>query len=201
MCPTLVTSSRSAPAGRHSLALLEDGTVRAWGYNRNRQVGDGTTTNRDRPFVVPGVRDAVAIAAGGLFSLALLSNGTVMTWGEPTFDKQWPVPALVPGAGGIRAIAAGLVHAAALTETGTVLTWGDNSHSQLGRGRAAASGPVGLIKELRGVQSIASRIETTVAVLASGRIMTWGSVRGPEGRGTTLSPTPIPMSVDGLQYA
>ena len=182
----------------HSLALLKDGTVRAWGFNRNGQVGDGTTTNRDRPFVVPGVREAVAIAAGGMFSLALLANGTVMTWGEPTFDTRWPTPALVPGARGIRAIAAGLVHAVALTDAGTVLTWGDNSHAQLGRGRGASTTSAGLIKELSGVQSVASRIETSVAVLASGRIMTWGSVRG---TGTTFSAAPIPMVVDGLEYA
>jgi hypothetical protein len=49
----------------HSLALLKDGTVRAWGQNRYGQIGDGTSTNRDTPTTVPGVRNVVAIAAGG----------------------------------------------------------------------------------------------------------------------------------------
>ncbi len=65
----------------HSLALLKDGTVRAWGANKLGQVGDGTTMNRDRPVAVPGIRTAVAIAAGAEFSVAALADGTVMTWG------------------------------------------------------------------------------------------------------------------------
>ncbi len=71
--------------GSHSLALLKDGTVRAWGENRWGQVGDGTTTNRDRPVPVLGVQNAVAIAAGWLgCSAALLADGRVMTWGTTT---------------------------------------------------------------------------------------------------------------------
>jgi alpha-tubulin suppressor-like RCC1 family protein len=62
----------------HSLALLKDGTVRAWGLNKHGQIGDGTRTNRDRPLTVPGVRNAVAIATGWYRSAALLPYGTVI---------------------------------------------------------------------------------------------------------------------------
>ena len=33
----------------HGLALLDDGTVTAWGYNPKGQVGDGSTTDRTTP--------------------------------------------------------------------------------------------------------------------------------------------------------
>lgn len=71
-------------AGRtHSLALLKDGTIQAWGENRWGELGDGTTTNGDRPVPVQGVRNAVAMATGGdEFSAASLADGTVMTWGN-----------------------------------------------------------------------------------------------------------------------
>ena len=198
--PDLGAVAAIAAGGRHSLALLKDGTIRAWGFNRTGEVGDGTTMNRDRPTLVPGVRDAIAIAASPALSLALLANGTVMTWGGNNSEKAEPTPRAVPGPKGGKAIAAGLAHGIALTEAGTVWTWGDNSHSQLGRGRGATAAP-GVVKELTGVQSIVSRHETTVAVLSTGRIVTWGDVREfqrSDGR-SIYSPAPIPLLVDGLE--
>ena len=199
--PDLGEVKAIAAGGRHSLALLKDGTVRAWGFNRTGEVGDGTTMNRDRPTMVPGVRDAIAIAASPALSLALLANGTVMTWGGGNDnEKAEPTPKPVPGPKGVKAVAAGLAHGVALTEAGTVWTWGGNAHSQLGRGRAATAAP-GVVKELTGVQSIASRHETTVAILSTGRIMTWGDVREfqrSDGR-SVYSPAPIPLLVDGLE--
>ena len=199
--PDLGDVKAIAAGGRHSLALLKDGTVRAWGYNRNGTVGDGTTMNRDRPTMVPGVRDAIAIAASPALSLALLANGTVMTWGGGhDNERAEPTPKAVPGPKGVKAVAAGLAHGVALTEAGTVWTWGGNAHSQLGRGRGATASP-GVVKELTGVQSIASRHETTVALLSTGRIVTWGDVREfqrNDGR-SVYSPAPIPLLVDGLE--
>ena len=198
--PDLGAVAAIAAGGRHSLALLEDGTIRAWGFNRTGEVGDGTRMNRDRPTLVPGVRDAIAIAASPTLSLALLANGTVMTWGGNNNEKAEPTPRAVPGPKGGKAIAAGVAHGIALTEAGTVWTWGDNSHSQLGRGRGATAAP-GVVKELTGVQSIVSRHETTVAVLSTGRIVTWGDVREfqrSDGR-SIYSPAPIPLLVDGLE--
>ena len=200
--PDLGDVTAISAGSNQSLALLKDGTVRAWGYNKNGEVGDGTTMNRDRPMPVPGVRDAVAIAACGMFSMALLADGNVMVWGARGFDNK-PVggtrPAPLPGLRGIKAIAGGLAYGVALTEAGTVMTWGDNSHSQLGRGRNVPETP-GVIKELTGVQSIAARVETSTAVLASGRILTWGAVRefNRDGRPSQFSASPIPLSVDGL---
>jgi alpha-tubulin suppressor-like RCC1 family protein len=190
-----------AAGGTHSLAVLKDGTVRAWGFNRVGTVGDGTTMNRDRPTVVPGVRDAVAVAAGAALSVALLANGTVMTWGNGgNSDKVQLTPKLVPGVKGVKAIAAGVGHGVALTEAGTVWTWGENAHSQLGRGFNAGEAP-GIVKELSGVQSIAAAHETTTAVLSTGRIMTWGEVRqfNRQGKPSIYAYSPIPLSVDGLE--
>src|SRR5216683_2222510 len=66
----------------HSLALLSDGTVMAWGDNRFSQLGDGTSVlRRNTPVAVSGLTNVTAIAGGGFHSLALLSDGTAMAWG------------------------------------------------------------------------------------------------------------------------
>jgi alpha-tubulin suppressor-like RCC1 family protein len=198
----------------HSLALMKDGSVRAWGENRWGEVGDGTTVMRHAPVVVSGVRDAVAVAAGEGISAAVLRNGSVMTWGNrihgalgrtPDRDNRAdPVPALVPGVAGVQRIVAGNSHVLALTETGTVISWGMPDFGQTGRAGASNPAP-GVIPGLVGVQSIDTHGGLSVAVLASGRIMTWGGwvrewTRPPEeGSYGNISHRPILLWLDGLE--
>jgi alpha-tubulin suppressor-like RCC1 family protein len=151
---------------------------------------------------VPGVRDAVAIAAGGMFCVALLANGTVMTWGRIDNNysslKITPKPVPVPGVSGIRAIAAGNGHAAGITDAGTVVTWGTNQFHQLGRGRNVPL-PPGPVASLTGAVSLTAAAATTIAVLSSGRIMTWGGVR-PWHQGE-YGNFPILLWIDGLDQS
>ena len=51
-----ITNAVSIAAGiSHGLALLNDGTLRAWGNNNNGQIGDGTTFGRTMPVQVTGL--------------------------------------------------------------------------------------------------------------------------------------------------
>jgi len=199
--PDLANVTAIATGNRHSLALLQDGTVLGWGFNRFGQVGDGTTTNRDRPTEVAGVRNAVAISAGWDFSVALLSDGTVMEWGATYSNPSpRPTPAAVVGARGIRALVAGGSHVVAITNSGGVMTWGSEAHYETGR---SGNGLVpGLIKGLEDVRSVAAADGTNIAVLGSGRMMTWGEVRPwtrPGNGQADLSPFPIQLWLDGLE--
>jgi alpha-tubulin suppressor-like RCC1 family protein len=198
----------------HSLAVLKDGTVRAWGENRWGEVGDGTTTARHAPTPVAGVKDAVAVAAGRNVSAALLRDGTVMTWGNRVGGALGRTPdnanradgtaALVPGVKGIRRIAAGGTHFLGLTDVGTVVSWGMPDFGALGRAGASNPAPA-VIPGLASVQSIAARDDTSAAVLASGRIMIWGNDLRPwtrppeEGSYDNISHRPILLWLDGLE--
>lgn len=55
-------STRNLPAAsavgagfEHSLTALSDGTVRAFGYNNQGQIGNGTTTDATTPATVSGL--------------------------------------------------------------------------------------------------------------------------------------------------
>jgi hypothetical protein len=143
----------------HSLALLSDGTVMAWGQNEYGQLGDGTTENRDVPVPVSGLSDVVAISAGYNENLALLSDGTVMAWGrnhlgqlgngtstgpekclEGIYEEACSTkPVAVSGLHDVAAISTGYWNAIALLDDGTVATWGQNARGQLGN--SESTGP------------------------------------------------------------
>jgi alpha-tubulin suppressor-like RCC1 family protein len=125
-----LTGAVAVAAGyQHSLALLSNGTVMAWGDNGFYQLAQpqgfpGGLADSDVPLAVAGVSTATAIAAGGLFSLALESNGKVAGWGDDAFgqlgnssiDTQQDVVA-VKDLTGVSAIAAGGAASLALTST------------------------------------------------------------------------------------
>jgi len=131
-------------SGAHTLALTGDGTVWAWGYNSDGQLGDGTTATRRSPVQVvqvPGPFNARVIAAGNHHTLALKGDGTVWAWGNngmgqlgdgTTTYRRSPVQ--VPGLSNGSAIAAGDHHTVLLKQDGTVWAWGHNSVGQLGDG-------------------------------------------------------------------
>ncbi len=159
-----LSSVAAVAAGReHSLALLNNGTVMAWGRNANGQLGNGCTigtncNNSSMPMQVVGpsgagaLGDVVAIAAGGAHSLAVRADGGVWAWGSNgsgqlgtgcDFGTGCPdssVPVQVRGVGGtgfltaVVALAGGGDHSLALKLDGTAWAWGFNSDGQLGNG-------------------------------------------------------------------
>lgn len=138
-----ISSIAVGPAGNHILALKNDGTVWAWGWNYYGQLGDGTTTNRSTPVQVSNLSDVSQISNGYTHSLALKSDGTVWTWGsngagqlgdETRTNRSTPVQ--VSNLSGVSAIAGGGSHSVALKNDGTARAWGSNNYEQLGIGAA-----------------------------------------------------------------
>jgi len=60
-----------AAGSNHGLALLDDGKVRAWGYNAYGQLGDGTNTSKNTPVTVSNLTGVQAIGGGSGLSLAV----------------------------------------------------------------------------------------------------------------------------------
>ena len=148
----------------HSMVLLANGTVMAWGFNAQGELGDGNTTESSVPVPVSGpggvgvLSGVKAIAGGCLHSMALLANGTVMDWGDNGFGElgddsttQSDVPVAVCALGaisctpsmneltGVKAIAGGEDDSLALLTNDRVMAWGDNYFGELGDG--TSTGP------------------------------------------------------------
>lgn len=139
--------TKVAAGGNYSLALLNNGSVYAWGYNALGQLGIGNTESTNYAVPITSLTGVAQIAAGGGHALALLNDGTVWAWGYnyygqvgdgSTINRLTPVQVVdinnTPLTG-ITMIAAGLDHSLAYNgATDTLYVWGYNGFGQLGFG-------------------------------------------------------------------
>ncbi len=149
-CGTPPVPPPSAPAlaelGSLNGCLLREGRLSCWGYNRDGQLGDGTTTSRQAPAPVEGLTGVRAVSMAGASSCALTADGQVFCWGSNTTGQggAGPLgtgsakPRRVEGLPPAVEVAVGGDHACARTATGQVRCWGCDLAGQLGDGRSAA---------------------------------------------------------------
>jgi alpha-tubulin suppressor-like RCC1 family protein len=177
-----------------SLAVLEDGTVWAWGGNGFGEIGDEVISNSWVPRRVPGVDKVIAVVAEGRRSLALRADGTVWVWGDggnegtdyggaksPSIhtdgSNPWTaIPMQVPGLRGVTAIAAGAA-AMALLSDGTLRAWGYNGFGAMGTG-VFYEYPRGLqTPKITGVASVTTGLNRSYFVKTNGTVYATGAQR------------------------
>ncbi|MEA2640475.1 MAG: hypothetical protein QOF51_1869 [Chloroflexota bacterium] len=191
----------------HSLALMVDGTVWAWGQNGAGQLGDGTNANHPTPVPVRGLSDVMAIAAGDSFSLALKSNGTVWAWGynssgelgDGTHENR-DVPIQVRGLTNVTQIAAGGLHGLALTADGNIWSWGHNGSGQVGDGSIEDRSTPILVPGVPDAIFITGGVTHSLAVTVEGELWAWGANgSGQLGSGSVTAIgcgcSPVPLAV------
>ena len=216
-------SATAITAGRfHTCAVLDDGSVKCWGWNLAGQLGVGDTADRgdepgemgsELPVVDLGAgRSATAISAGANHSCAVLDDGSVKCWGwndagqlgvgdtalrgdgPGEMGSALPVVDLGPGRSAT-AISAGDEHSCAVLDDGSVKCWGENGFGQLGVGDTAwrGDGPGEMGSALpvvdlegRSATAISAGGNHSCAVLDDGSVKCWGwNVGGQLGLGDT----------------
>jgi alpha-tubulin suppressor-like RCC1 family protein len=149
----------------HSLALLNDGTVVAWGANGNGQLGDGTTiVQRNLPVYV--------CAVGATMPCSVARNNILRN-----------VSGIASG---------GTTSFARITPTGAAVSWGNNANGFLGNGTNMSSNtPVYVCSvgtptppsppcsiangnALQGVSVISAAVNAPFAVMNDHTVLAWG---------------------------
>jgi alpha-tubulin suppressor-like RCC1 family protein len=206
--------------GRHTMALLSDGSVWTWGSDVSGKLGDNNVspsynvTNNDSfypqrvhgPGNVGYLNGIIAISAGEGHNMALMSNGTVWTWGwngvaqlgdGTTNDAHTPVQ--VSGLSNIVAISGRGYHCLALRRDGTVWSWGWNVWGQLGINSTATTLVPVQVMQLTNPATISAGYMVSVALMSNGTVQVWGTgPKGELGQGSFTDHSYLPEQVKGL---
>ncbi len=212
--------------GYSAYALGADGHLYAWGNNSAGQLGDGTTTSRNRPVQVhetgllPAALPFVSVSTGAETAIALGSDGYVYAWGRndfgqlgdgTTIDRLLPTridDTLLPsGALPFTAVAGGGINGYALGSDGHAYAWGNNGDGQLGDGTITGRSRPGLVLD-GAIPSTAHLTEigggsmSGYALDGDGNAYAWGrNNSGQLGDGTQTSrSTPVLVSFHRPRY-
>ena len=157
------TAKAVTAGGGHTCAVLDNDTVRCWGFGDNGRLGYGNTTtvgDNETPgsagLVDLGAgRTAKAVAAGGGHTCAVLDNDTVRCWGlssdgqlgyantNDIGDTETPgsVGPVDLGAGRTaKAITTGSTHTCSLLDNDTMSCWGAGTNGRLGYANTTSIG-------------------------------------------------------------
>jgi len=210
--PVKVGAGRTAKAisagDHHTCAILDNGSVRCWGYGRAGRLGYGNTGNvgdkqtpqSTGPVNLGPGRTAQAISAGGVHTCALLDDGSVLCWGygalgqlgygnTDTIDTPSSLGPVDLGSGRTAsAITAGQLHTCAILDDGSVRCWGFGNDGRLGYANTKSIGQIQTPGSRGTVDLGAGRTATaisagqshTCARLDNGKVLCWGA--GANGR-------------------
>lgn len=172
----------------HTCAVLDDGSVKCWGYNFVGSLGDGTRRTTLRPVQVLGLFQGVAsIRASQDSTCALTTAGKALCWGGNEYgqlgdgtgqERLTPTPVVGLGRA-VTSITLGNAHACGLLASGTAKCWGRSWYGQLGDGTWGGGShytPVTVTVLKEPISAIAAGgYDYTCVLTTAGAVKCWGS--------------------------
>ncbi len=165
----------------HTLAVKNNGTLWAAGYNASSQLGDGTLISRTSFTQISAATNWREVAAGQSHSLAVRSDGSLWAWGLNSNGQLGDgttttrtTPTRVGNANDWARVTAGYNHSLALKTDGSLWAWGSNGSGQLGQGHTTSpqSSPLPVGTDSDWVDIAAGG--HSLAVKANGSLWAWG---------------------------
>ncbi|XP_037661310.1 probable E3 ubiquitin-protein ligase HERC4 isoform X4 [Choloepus didactylus] len=172
---------------RHTVFVLDDGTVYTCGCNDLGQLGHEKSRKKPEQVAALDAQNIVAVSCGEAHTLALNDKGQVYAWGLDSdgqlgllgSEECIRVPRNIKSLSDIQIVqvACGYYHSLALSKASEVFCWGQNKYGQLGLGldcKKQASPQ--LIKSLLGIpfMQVAAGGAHSFVLTLSGAIFGWG---------------------------
>jgi hypothetical protein len=215
--PVNLGSGRTAKAVAcgdvHTCAILDDDTLKCWGYNYDGRLGMGDNTERNAPEATAvnlgSGRTAKAVACGDVHTCAILDDETLKCWGRNQkgqlgmgefYSENAPEATAVNlGTGAVSVSVSYGESSCASLATGGLKCWGAGIKGQLGDGTTTEkqASPVEVdVGTGSTAKMVSIAAQTGCAILNDDSIKCWGENKnGIFGTGTTLpSPDNLPIS-------
>ncbi len=199
-----------ACGSHHACAVRSsDGTLRCWGANDARQLGDGSQSpSSPVPVAVNSAELAggvAAVTAGRSHTCAIRrSDSSLWCWGlndqgqigNGEIANAVPLPLPIAALGNdVLAVSGGYGHTCAIRKSdGSVWCWGDNQFGQLGDGSGKVNQPSPVkVQKLANATAVVAGDDFSCAVTGAGLLWCWGkNDAGQLGTGTK-SDSAIPV--------
>ncbi|EDL97354.1 rCG61079, isoform CRA_c [Rattus norvegicus] len=172
---------------RHTVFVLDDGTVYTCGCNDLGQLGHEKSRKKPEQVVALDAQNIVAVSCGEAHTLALNDKGQVYAWGLDSdgqlglqgSEECIRVPRNIKSLSDIQIVqvACGYYHSLALSKASEVFCWGQNKYGQLGLGiECQKQTSPQLIKSLLGIpfMQVAAGGAHSFVLTLSGAIFGWG---------------------------
>jgi alpha-tubulin suppressor-like RCC1 family protein len=209
--PVLLSLTDAAGQKAYAISTLvvQQTSLRAWGYNYSGQIGDGSFTNQHSPVPVGLLNAVTTVSGNGNAVLAVRVDGSLWAWGANDVGSlglpsviQTPLPTPVPGISSVTAVASGQTTGYALTSDGTVWASGNNAVGQLGDGTTTRTRSFAPVPGLGKAKAIAAAVGTAYALLQDGTVWAWGdNGTGQLGDGVTGGFSTVAVRVVGITGA
>nr|KAF6322339.1 HECT and RLD domain containing E3 ubiquitin protein ligase 4 [Pipistrellus kuhlii] len=172
---------------RHTVFVLDDGTVYTCGCNDLGQLGHEKSRKKPEQVVALDAQNILAVSCGEAHTLALNDKGQVYAWGLDSdgqlgllgSEECIRVPRNIKCLSDIQIVqvACGYYHSLALSKASEVFSWGQNKYGQLGLGTdSKKQASPQLIKSLIGIpfMQVAAGGAHSFVLTLSGAIFGWG---------------------------
>ncbi|MDD4376524.1 MAG: hypothetical protein PHR25_07105 [Clostridia bacterium] len=166
-----------------NFALMEDGTVKTWGTNAQREeYGYYYEPFSVYPTTVSGLTNVKKVVSNAGMCLALMNDGTVKYWGMSMLEESMiPSPRTIYGLTGVKDISAGIFNFVFLMEDGTIRENGVNvielslaMDGEIPPPEIIPYNTTVAVEGLTNVKAISSSMASNLALMEDGTLKTWG---------------------------
>ncbi|XP_066456781.1 probable E3 ubiquitin-protein ligase HERC4 isoform X2 [Eleutherodactylus coqui] len=172
---------------RHTVFVLDDGTVYTCGCNDLGQLGHDKGRKKPEQVGALDAQNIVAVSCGEAHTLALNDKGQMFSWGLAKngqlglsiIEEYVRVPRNIKSLSAVQIVqvACGHMHSVSLSRDSNIFVWGDNRFGQLGLGCESKKETTPRhLKSLSGIpfHQIAAGGAHSFALTPSGAVFGWG---------------------------
>ena len=157
----------------HICAILDNNSLKCWGYNRYGQLGDGTNSDKSSPATVylGDGRTAKAVSTGDSHTCAILDDNSLKCWGwslaiGSSGDQNTPVTINLGDGRTAKAVSTGNSHTCAILDDDSLKCWGSGYRG---------SSPVAInLGSNRTSKAVAAGSSYACAILDNNDLKCWG---------------------------